>query len=149
MCWWSIMWSGRRRTDLLQLGLNLRIRHFSRFGEAMEALTQEGRGRTITRSVHPTRQSAAAAALLLAACFALAASIYAQGKPAAVSTVMSNSPAFEVATVKPAKPDCNFTTSGGTQGRYVGRCMTLWGLIFTAYEVRSYQIIPRGCLPGR
>jgi uncharacterized protein (TIGR03435 family) len=55
-----------------------------------------------------------------------------------------NPPVFEVVTVKPAKPDCNFTTSGGTQGRYVGRCVTAWMLICNAYEVRSYWDDPPG-----
>jgi uncharacterized protein (TIGR03435 family) len=82
--------------------------------------------------------------LLLAACFDLAASIHGQGKPTATNTVTPNLPGFEVVSVRPAKPDCNFTTSGGTQGHYVGRCVTAWMLICNAYEVRSYWDHPAG-----
>jgi uncharacterized protein (TIGR03435 family) len=90
------------------------------------------------------RRFAATAMLLWAAGFALAASAHGQAKPAAANAVAPNSPAFEVVSVRPAKPDCNFLTSGGTQGRYVGRCITVWGLIANAYEVRSVWDHPPG-----
>jgi len=57
---------------------------------------------------------------------------------------MPNPPAFEAASVRPAKPDCSFLTSGGPPGRYTGHCVTLWVLIYNAYDVRSAQDYPQG-----
>jgi uncharacterized protein (TIGR03435 family) len=51
---------------------------------------------------------------------------------------------YEVISIKRAKPDCSFLTSGGPPGRYTGRCMTLWGLIYNAYEVGSIWDYPPG-----
>jgi uncharacterized protein (TIGR03435 family) len=98
----------------------------------------------MTGRVYPTRKFAATALLLLAAGFSMAAAAHGQAKPAAVNTITSNPPAFEVVSVRPAKPDCNFTTSGGTQGHYTGRCVTAWMLISNAYEVRSFWDHPAG-----
>ena len=110
----------------------------------MEALAQERHGRTMTVCVFPLRQYGAIATLLLAVCFPLALPARGQGKPSAANAVTPNLPAFEVASVRPAKPDCSFLTSGGTQGRYVGRCITAWVLICNAYEVRSVWDYPPG-----
>lgn len=98
----------------------------------------------MTRHVSTLRQCAAITAVLLAACCSLAASAQGQGNTPTPAAATTKAPVFEVASVRPAKPDCNFTTSGGPPGRYTGRCMTLWALIFNAYEVRSYQDYPPG-----
>ena len=100
-------------------------------------------GRTMTGRVDPPRHSAATT-MLLVACLALTASAHGQAKPAAANTITANPPAFEVVSVRPAKPDCNFTTSGGTKGHYTGRCVTAWMLILNAYEVRSFWDHPTG-----
>jgi uncharacterized protein (TIGR03435 family) len=109
----------------------------------MEALAPERHGRTMTGRVH-LRQQSAVIATLLVACLALATSAHGQVKPAAANTITPNPPAFEVVSVRRAKPDCNFTTSGGTQGHYTGRCVTAWMLILNAYEVRSFWDHPAG-----
>lgn len=95
----------------------------------------------MTKRVSRPWQFVATAVLSLTFSSAFAASALGQAKPAAASTVTPNSPAFEVVSVKPSKPDCNFTTYGGPPGRYTARCTTLWGMIYNAYpyQVRSYQ----------
>ena len=100
----------------------------------------------MTRRIHSRWQFAATAMLLLAVCFTLAASAYGQAKPAMANTITPDPSAYEVASVRPAKPDCNFTTYGGPPGRYTAVCTTLWGLIYNAYpyKVRSYQDYPPG-----
>jgi uncharacterized protein (TIGR03435 family) len=52
--------------------------------------------------------------------------------------------AFDVASVRPAKPDCSLLMVGPSHGRYTGRCVTLWALIYNAYKVRSFQDYPPG-----
>lgn len=100
----------------------------------------------MTGRVHFLRQFAASEILLLAAGLAIAVSAHGQAKSATANTATPNPPSYEVASVKPAKPDCNFTTYGGPPGRYTARCTTLWGLIYNAYpyKVRSYQDYPPG-----
>lgn len=104
----------------------------------------KGMVRTMTGRAQPTRQFAAPAMLLLGACFTLAASAHGQVKPAASNTVTPNPPAFDVVSVRPAKPDCFLFMSGPAHGRYTGRCITLWAMIYNAYEVRSFQDYPPG-----
>jgi len=60
------------------------------------------------------------------------------------STGAANKAAFEVASVRPVKSDCSFTTYGGPPGRYTALCTTLWGLIYNAYDVRSFNDYPTG-----
>jgi uncharacterized protein (TIGR03435 family) len=110
----------------------------------MEALNQERHGRTMTGRVFPPRQFAATATLLLAASFALAASAQGQAKPAPDNSITPKPPAFEVVSVRPAKPDCSSLMAGPAHGRYTARCVTLWALIFNTYEVRSFQDHPPG-----
>lgn len=52
--------------------------------------------------------------------------------------------AFDVVSVRAAKPDCSLLMVGPSHGRYTGRCVTLWALIYNAYEVRSLQDYPPG-----
>ncbi|MGB0083700.1 MAG: TIGR03435 family protein [Terracidiphilus sp.] len=98
----------------------------------------------MTSRVFLPQPSAATAALLLAACFALAASAYGQAKPGAANGITSNPPSFDVVSVRPAKPDCYLSMAGPAHGRYTGRCITLWAMIYNAYEVRSFQDYPPG-----
>jgi uncharacterized protein (TIGR03435 family) len=66
------------------------------------------------------------------------------GALAATAWGQASRAAFEVASVRPAKSDCSFTTYGGPPGRYTARCTTLWGLIYNAYDVRSVHDYPLG-----
>ena len=98
----------------------------------------------MTWRVYSLRQSVATAAFLLAACFDLVASAHGQDvSPAHIDTT-AKTLAFEVVSVRPAKPNCLGMSTDGSPGRYMGRCITLWGMIYNAYEVRSFQDYPPG-----
>lgn len=64
------------------------------------------------------------------------------------STAAQSAPAlataYEVISVKPAKPGCPGMSFGGSPGRISAQCITLWGLIYNAYDVRSFQDHPPG-----
>jgi uncharacterized protein (TIGR03435 family) len=98
----------------------------------------------MTGRVRPARQFAANAMVLLTACFALASR--GQGRTAAANTVTPNPPAFEVVSVKPAKPDCGGMSVSSPPGRFSARCTTLLGLLFNAYPIKPNVSIPG--LPG-
>jgi uncharacterized protein (TIGR03435 family) len=59
----------------------------------------------------------------------------------------TKAPAYEVVSVKPSQPGCLGMSLGAPPGRYEARCVTVWGLIHNAYEVRSFHDYPPG-LPG-
>jgi len=56
-------------------------------------------------------------------------------------------PAYEIVSVKPSPPGCQGMSISMPPGRYSARCITVWGLIFNAYKVRSLHDHPPG-LPG-
>lgn len=74
----------------------------------------------------------------------MAASTLGQTGAPGAQDPQAKKPSFEVASVRLAKPDCSFTTYGGPPGRYTAVCTTLWGLIYNAYKVRSFQDYPPG-----
>lgn len=82
--------------------------------------------------------------LCFAVAGALAATTWGQASAPASQGLQANRAAFEVASVRPAKSDCSFTTYGGPPGRYIALCTTLWGLIYNAYDVRSVHDYPPG-----
>jgi uncharacterized protein (TIGR03435 family) len=82
--------------------------------------------------------------LCFAVAGALAATSWGQASAPASQGRQANRAAFEVASVRPAKSDCSFTTYGGPPGRYMALCTTLWGLIYNAYDVRSVHDYPPG-----
>ena len=98
----------------------------------------------MTWRVYSLRQSVATAAFLLAACFDLVASAHGQDVSPAHIDITAKTLAFEVVSVRPAKPNCLGMSTDGSPGRYMGRCITLWGMIYNAYEVRSFQDYPPG-----
>jgi len=99
----------------------------------------------MTGRIHSPRQCAAITALLLATCFDLVASAHGQDVSPAPIDITAKTLAFEVVSVRPAKPNnCPGMSTGGPPGRYMGRCITLWGMIYNAYEVRSFQDYPPG-----
>jgi len=51
---------------------------------------------------------------------------------------------YEVVSIKPAEPGCLGMSWSSPPGRLVARCVTLWGLIYNSYEVRSFQDHPPG-----
>lgn len=53
-------------------------------------------------------------------------------------------PAYEVISVKPSKPDCPGMMVSGSPGRYTAHCVTVWGLFYNAYAVRSFHDYPPG-----
>jgi uncharacterized protein (TIGR03435 family) len=59
----------------------------------------------------------------------------------------TKAPAFEVVSVKPSQPGCGGMSIGAPPGRFSARCITVWGLLYNAYEVRSLHDEPPG-LPG-
>jgi uncharacterized protein (TIGR03435 family) len=87
------------------------------------------------------------AALLLAACFALAASIHGQGKPTAANTITPNSPKFEVVSVKLSKLGCDNMMVSSPPGRFSAHRTTLLGLLFNAYPTVKPNV-PIPGLPG-
>jgi len=98
----------------------------------------------MTRRVTPLLTSAGKSLLCLIVAAAMAASTWGQASAPASQNPQAKKPSFEVASVKLAKPDCSFTTYGGPPGRYMAVCTTLWGLIYNAYQVRSFQDYPPG-----
>lgn len=54
---------------------------------------------------------------------------------------------FEVVSVKPSNPRCPGMSVGEPLGRFWAHCVTVWGLIYNAYDVRSFRDHPPG-LPG-
>jgi uncharacterized protein (TIGR03435 family) len=85
--------------------------------------------------------------LCLTVACAMAATTWGQASAPASQGVQATRAAFEVASVRPAKSDCSFTTYGGPPGRYMAICTTLWGLIYNAYGVRSINDYPPGLPP--
>jgi uncharacterized protein (TIGR03435 family) len=59
----------------------------------------------------------------------------------------TKAPAYEVVSVKPSQPGCGGMSIGGNGNHFSARCITLWGLLYNAYEVRSFHDYPPG-LPG-
>jgi hypothetical protein len=96
----------------------------------------------MTRRVSHPLQLVVMSALVLAACFTKVVLGCLQGTPTAINTSTLNSPAFEVVSIRPTKPECHGMSSGGPPGRYIRHCVTLWGLIYNVYEVRSLQDHP-------
>jgi uncharacterized protein (TIGR03435 family) len=47
----------------------------------------------------------------------------------------AKAPAYEVVSVKPSKPSCPGMSLSSPPGRYMAHCVTVWGLIYNAYEV--------------
>lgn len=87
---------------------------------------------------------AAIPALLLAVCFAPAVRVSGQSNSPAPHGASPKAPAFDVVSVRPAKPNCPGMSLSGPPGRYSARCVTLWALIYNAYEVRSFHDYPPG-----
>jgi uncharacterized protein (TIGR03435 family) len=56
-------------------------------------------------------------------------------------------PAYEVVSVKPSDPSCGGMSISAGPSRFTARCITLWGLLYNAYTVRSLHDEPPG-LPG-
>jgi uncharacterized protein (TIGR03435 family) len=83
---------------------------------------------------------AAAAAFLLASCIVFTLPAY--GQAAHAANPGATTPAFEVISIKPAKPDCLGMSIGGSPGRYVARCVTAWGLIYNAYTIQMGEHPP-------
>jgi uncharacterized protein (TIGR03435 family) len=98
----------------------------------------------MTRRIIPWLASAAKNLLCLTVAGALVATAWGQASAPASQGVQANRAAFEVASVRPVKSDCSFTTYGGPAGRYTALCTTLWGLIYNAYDVRSFHDHPPG-----
>jgi uncharacterized protein (TIGR03435 family) len=73
---------------------------------------------------------------------ALSASAQIAAQPAQASP--GKAPVFEAVSVRPAKPDCSLSMYGPAHGRYTGRCVTLWAVMYNAYEVRSFSDYPPG-----
>jgi len=84
------------------------------------------------------------ASVMLAAPYALA-----QGGaiPAPQLAAVTKAPTYEVVSVKPSQPGCGGMSIGAPPGRFSARCITVWGLLFNAYEVQSLHDLPPG-LPG-
>jgi uncharacterized protein (TIGR03435 family) len=84
--------------------------------------------------------------LMPALCFL---SVMAEGQtnPATADGGAAKLPAYEVVSVKPAQADCGGMSVGVSAGRFTARCVTLWGLLFNAYQVKSMHDYPPG-LPG-
>jgi uncharacterized protein (TIGR03435 family) len=84
--------------------------------------------------------------LVCAALFGLALSAPAQiGAPPVQAE--SKGPAYEVVSVKPGQPNCGGMSISIPPGRFSARCITVWGLMYNAYAVRSFHDYPPG-LPG-
>lgn len=98
---------------------------------------------TMTGTVIQALQTAGRTLGGLALCGMMMAA-WGQASAVAPQEAKTNSPAFEVASVRLAKPDCSFMTTGMSHGRYRGICMTAWGLIYNAYEVPSLWDHPPG-----
>jgi uncharacterized protein (TIGR03435 family) len=60
---------------------------------------------------------------------------------------LAKTPAYEVVSVKPGQAGCGGMSISVPPGRFSARCITVWGLIYNAYEVRSLHDEPPG-LPG-
>ncbi len=98
----------------------------------------------MTGRVPSLRQSAAISTFLLATGFALAVSAHGQGTPSAANAATPNPPAYEIVSVKPAQSGCLGMSLSEPPGRFIARCVTVWGLLYNAYEVRSFQDYPPG-----
>lgn len=59
----------------------------------------------------------------------------------------TEAPAYEVVSVKLSQPGCGGMSIGGNGSRFTARCITVWGLLYNAYAVRSLHDEPPG-LPG-
>ena len=101
----------------------------------------------MTGRIHPPRQFAAAAMLLLAAGFVPAAAARGQAKPASADTLAPNPPSFEVVSVKLSKPGCDNMMVSSPPGRFSAHCTTLLGLLFNAYPTVKPNVDVPG-LPG-
>lgn len=77
----------------------------------------------------------------------LLASSQGQSQAAAQQAAPAMATSFEVVSVKPATPGCPGMSVGHPPGRFLAHCVTLWGLIYNAYDVRSFRDHPPG-LPG-
>lgn len=66
-----------------------------------------------------------------------------QSQPAAQQGAPAMATSFEVVSVKPAKSGCDMYMRD-SPGRWVAHCVTLWGLIYNAYQVRSFRDHPPG-----
>jgi uncharacterized protein (TIGR03435 family) len=53
-------------------------------------------------------------------------------------------PAYEVVSVKPSQPGCGGMSISVPPGRFSARCITVWGLIYNAYDVKSLHDYPPG-----
>jgi uncharacterized protein (TIGR03435 family) len=84
---------------------------------------------------------------LLAAPYTLAQGTAVAAPAAPQIETSANTAAYEVVSVKPSPPGCQGMSISMPPGRYSARCITVWGLIFNAYKVRSLHDHPPG-LPG-
>lgn len=100
----------------------------------------------MTKRLLSSRRSAAIAVTLSGAGFAWAVSAAGQFNPSAASTANARPPAYEVISVKASKPGCFGMSISASPGRYTARCITVWGLIFNAYDVQPAEHAPG--LPG-
>jgi uncharacterized protein (TIGR03435 family) len=83
--------------------------------------------------------------LCLAFAVALAATTaWGQASAPASQGPRAKKAAFDVVSVRSAKPGCSLLMAGPVHGRYTGRCVTLWALIYNTYKVRSFQDYPPG-----
>jgi len=72
------------------------------------------------------------------------------GTPAAAAnqSVAAQPMKFDVVSIRPTKPGRPIYMAGpAPNGHYTARCLTLWTLIFNAYQVQSFRDLPPG-LPG-
>jgi len=60
---------------------------------------------------------------------------------------ITKAPAYEIVSVKPARPGCPGMQTYSPPGRIQDRCVTLWGLLFNAYDLRPSDSHTLG-LPG-
>lgn len=83
--------------------------------------------------------------LCLAFAVALAATpAWGQASAPASQGPRAKKAAFDVVSVRSAKSACSLFMTGPAHGRYTGRCVTLWALIYNTYKVRSFQDYPPG-----
>jgi uncharacterized protein (TIGR03435 family) len=98
-------------------------------------MQQERNGRKMTGLVLHLLQSAGKVTLFLAASLTSAVSAIGQISAPVPPTAIANSPAYEVISIKPSKP-ANGWQIGPRADGFFARNVTLWGLIYNAYNVR-------------
>jgi uncharacterized protein (TIGR03435 family) len=91
---------------------------------------------------HPLKSTVKTLLLISVLSFLTVLAVGQTNSPAPQSA--AKSPAYEVVSVKPAKPDCPGMSISMAPGRFMARCITPWGLLYNAYEVRFLNEYPPG-----